>query len=107
MLNDPQFVEASRMLAQRMMKEEEETENQLVKVFRVATGRFPDDTELSLLSELYEAESEKFNKNPKDALAYLSVGEIAWDRSLDPSKLAALSVVANATINTGEGYTKN
>ena len=108
LLNDPQFVEASRALAQRIMQENtEDTNVQLEKVFRIATGRFPDDTELSLLSELFEAEYEKFVEKQEDALAYLSVGEMPWDRSLDPAKLAALSVVVNAAINTDEGYTKN
>ena len=108
LLNDAQYVEASRMLAQRIIKEETgEPDNQLEKAFRMTSGRFPDNTEMSLLKELYEVELERFTNKPGDALAYLEVGDLDWDRSLDPAKLAALAVVVNASINTDAGYTKN
>ena len=108
LLNDTQFLEASRMLAQWVMEENAGNPDiQLEKSFRMITGRFPDQTEMSLLREFYETELERFDKNPEDALAYLSVGEIDWDRSVSPAKLSALTVVVNATINTDAGYTKN
>ena len=107
LLNDPQFLEASRVLAQQVMNTASGApDNQLQKTFRLATGRFPDETEMALLSDFYMGEFKKFTKKPDDALDYLSIGELDWDRSLDPAKLAALTVVANAIVNTDEGYTK-
>ena len=108
LLNDAQFLEASRMLAQRIMLDGAATPDMhLGKAFRIITGRFPDQTEISLLTEFYEAEVDRFGKNPDDALAYLDIGEMDWDRAVSPVKLAALTVVVNATINTNGGYTKN
>ncbi|MDN5211704.1 DUF1553 domain-containing protein [Fulvivirgaceae bacterium BMA12] len=107
LLNDPQFLEASRVMAQQVMKTASDTpEGPLQKTFRLATGRFPDETEMALLSDFYKGELKKFTEKPDDALDYLSIGELDWDRSLDPAKLAALTVVANAVVNTDEGYTK-
>ena len=46
LLNDPQFVEASHKLAERMLKEGgDELEDKISLGFRLATSRYPDKKE--------------------------------------------------------------
>jgi hypothetical protein len=106
LLNDPQFVEASRVLAENIIREENNEETRLNTVFRVTTGRMPDDLEKEILNEFYKEELDNFSQDKEKALAYLNTGEKAWDRNLDPSEIAALGVVVNSIINTDEGFTK-
>lgn len=106
MLNDPQFVEASRVLAENIIREEKDQKSRLNTAFRVTTGRKPDKVEKNILNKFYKEELDNFNENKEQALAYLDTGEKPWDRNLDPSQIAALGVVVNSIMNTDEGFTR-
>ncbi len=107
LMNDPQFVEASRILAERMQKEGgENLEEQTRYAFRLVTARNPSQTELGLLTEQYQHEIEKFKNDPKGAEELLKVGEFPFDKSLDKTHTAALAMVANTMINHDEAYMK-
>jgi hypothetical protein len=107
MLNDPQYIEAARVLAERVINETKGDETQSVEtVFRLITGRRPDGTEKTILSEFYKEELKRFQNQPARALEYLSTGELKWDRAIRPEKIAALATVSNAIMNTDEGYTR-
>lgn len=106
LLNDPQFVEASYVLAENLIEETgNDTEAQLKKAFRLGTGRTPMDKELVVLKKFLNVELERFLAKKDDALAYLSMGETKIKDSSDPVKVAALATVINGVINTSEGYT--
>lgn len=107
LLNDPQFVEASRVLSERLIKEGNQEEERLIKAFRIVTGRLPDETERGILKEFYSREYENFSQSKEDALAYLEVGGKEWDNSLNPAELSALGVVVNGMMNTAEAYFRN
>ena len=107
LLNDPQFIEAGRVVAERLIQQEIDTTTRLNNAFRLATGRFPDDAEKNMLNEFYRQEFRKFSENKSDALAFLSTGESSWDKELNPSEVAALGVVVNSIMNTSEAFTKN
>ena len=70
--------------------------------FKLIIGREADVKEISLLNNFYSQEFKNFKNNDLLALEYLSTGEHRWNRSLDPNKIAALGVVANAIMNTDE-----
>jgi len=106
LLNDPQFVEAGRVMAEQLIRTESNAPNRLNKAFRLATGRLPDDKEKNILNEFYNEELIRFGVNREDALAFLSTGESQWDEELNPSEIAALGVVVNAIMNTNEGFTR-
>ncbi|MBX2821371.1 MAG: DUF1553 domain-containing protein [Rhodothermaceae bacterium] len=107
LLNDPQYVEAARKLAERTLLESSALEdNVLVSLFRRITGRYPLDEELVLLEEFYNSEQQTFSAQPDAATAFLTNGSSPNDGTLAPFELAALSVVANALMNTDEGYTR-
>jgi len=106
LLNDPQYVEASRILAERIQKEASDSlPQQLNHGFRLLTGREILEPELEIFTDMYEDELEKYSAEPEAAKQLLNVGEYPRDQKLDLSKTAALAVVANAMMNHDEFYT--
>lgn len=106
LLNDPQFIEASYVLAENLINETgSDTERQLQKAFQLSTGRAPMDKELVALKKFFDDEFERFLAKKEDAIAYLSMGESKIKNSSDPIKVAALATVINGIMNTSEGYT--
>ncbi len=107
LLNDPQYLEAARKMAENLLHQQKDNPDLLLKsAFRLSTGRVADATEIKILRRFYDQEIKRFNSKPKDATDYLSTGELPWDRSLPPTQIAALATVTNAIMNTDEGYTR-
>jgi hypothetical protein len=102
-LNGPQFVEASRFLAERLIKQHGEDDDAiLIDLFRTLTSRRPNDAESQIVRELYEAQTAHFAANPDQASAFLKTGDKAAAKELPAIRLAALGVVANALMNFDE-----
>ena len=107
LLNDPQFVEAARVLAERMQKEGgNNIKDQTVYAFRLLTGRKPTPNEINVFVSQYNSEFSRFKKNPDMALELLGVGESSFDNNLDTTRTAALAMVASTMINHDEAYMK-
>lgn len=107
LLNDPQFVEAARVLAERLIKAEGSTvETQLDAAFRLLTSRTPSAKERTILLNLYRDQHEHFAKAPEEAKAFLSVGESPRDEKLDATDLAATAMVVRLLFNFDECVTK-
>lgn len=105
LLNDPQFVEASRVLAERMQKEGgDNMETQTQYAFRLLCGRNPTEQELQLLKEQYDVALIKYQKEPAAAEQLLQVGEYPYDENLDKVETAALALLANTIMNFDEAY---
>ncbi|MEM6801354.1 MAG: DUF1553 domain-containing protein, partial [Bacteroidota bacterium] len=102
LLNDVQFVEASRKLAERMMLTSEKVEAQIRLAFGLLTSRPPSQQEAVVLAKMYKEQLAEFEKNPHTAQEFLSEGDSPIDESLDPLKLAAATVIANAIMNFDE-----
>jgi len=107
LMNDPQFVEASRVLAERMQKEGGDAfETQARYAFRLLCSRMPTTKEMELLSRQYQISLAKYQKEPSAADALLQIGAHPMDERLDKIKTAALAVVANTMMNFDETYMK-
>lgn len=107
LMNDPQYVEAARMLAERMLKEGGATDAARISYgFRLVTSRHPAEGELAVLQKLFEAEHQRFRSDKKAALALLQVGEHPRDDRLDPAAAAAYAVVANTLLSLDEAVNK-
>jgi hypothetical protein len=107
LLNDPQFTESSRLMAQRMLIEGgSETSARIRFAFRLATSRQPDAQELELLLGLFNDQLKVFEKAPDRAKRLLMVGEYGYDNSIDLIELATYTVVANAIFNLTETILK-
>ena len=106
LLNDPQFFEASRIFAERIIKSKGNLDEQISHGFRLATARYPKKEELEILVELYNIQYQYYILNRDKAYQVLSVGEKPRDKNLYSVKTAAMTIVANTLLNHNETYTK-
>jgi len=107
LMNDVTYVEASRLLAQRMMTEGGETpEGHIAWAFRLATSRWPDEQEQEILLGNLKAQIEYFRNNPKEAARLLAVGDKRNDEKLNAAELAAYAGTASLILNLDEVITK-
>jgi len=107
LMNDPQFVEAGKVLAQRMQFDGGNSlDEQLKFAFQAVTSRSPKPKELELFTSLYEDQYQRFKQKPKDAASLLNVGDFILDKSLDKIQTAALTMVSNTMLNHDEAYMK-
>jgi hypothetical protein len=103
LLNDPQFVEAARKLAERMLDEGgNSVEEQIAFGFRAVTSREPSTRELELLTRLYQDKISDYQQAQEEADGLMRVGDSPYNARLDKIQLAALSVVANTLFNLDE-----
>jgi hypothetical protein len=107
LMNDPQFVEAARALAERAMKEGGAApETRLTYLFRLTTARQPDARELAELSATYKDHLAMYRRDRAKAQRLISVGEMEPDATLDASELAAWTMIANLLLNLDEVINK-
>ncbi|MCA9038984.1 MAG: PSD1 domain-containing protein [Planctomycetaceae bacterium] len=107
LLNDIQFVEAARKFAERVIKEGgDTTADRVIFGYRWSTSHFPDEQEISILSELYEMNLQEFKNDPTSAEQLLTVGDSPRDETIDPAELAAWTMVANTLLNLDETIVK-
>ena len=108
LLNDPQFVEAARLLAGTLLRQHGPDKKLAVEAaFRMLTSRTPAPKEIEILMQLYGEQQEHFRRQPDDASAFLAIGESPRDEKLDAAELAAWTMVANAILNLDEVLTRN
>ncbi|WP_339730768.1 PSD1 and planctomycete cytochrome C domain-containing protein [uncultured Gimesia sp.] len=107
LLNDVQFVEASRNYAERIMKEGgTEIDSRIQFAFKEAQGRLPEAWEVKTAKAAYLRELKNYQSNESAALALLSQGESNRDEGLPPAEVAAWTAVASMIFNTYEFITR-
>ena len=109
LMNDPTYVEASRKLAERVMREGGSTPEDRIKfAFRLPLSRVPAISEIAVLKKIYDDQLAHFRSNAGGAAAakLLSVGESPRDEKLDAAELAAWTTVASVILNLDETVTK-
>ncbi len=103
LLNDPQFVEAARALAERAMKADcASLADRITFVVRALTGRRPSERELATLLSLYHEQHEEFRTGRADPRKLLAVGDAPLESGLDPAECAAMTVLSQAILNHDE-----
>jgi hypothetical protein len=107
MLNDPQILEASRVLAQTLLQRNESDEAKFDYAFRRILCRRPQKNEMQLLTEYYNNELKKFQKDPNKAKQFTNVGEYPIDKKSDPAQLAAMMQLIHTMYNLEETSTKS
>lgn len=106
-LNDPQFVEAARVLAERMLLEGgDRTESRIDFAYRLVVARAARSTEHSLLQDFLDSQREILREDPEKASKLITVGEKKADPGLDPVELAAWTLVAQMILNLDECLTR-
>jgi len=99
LLNDPQFVEACRVLGERAVREAGAPAARARFIFRQLASRAPAPEELALLARLYEQQRVLFARDPDAAAKLLRIGEQPPDPTLPPVDVAAATVVAQTVLN--------
>jgi hypothetical protein len=103
LLNDPQFVEAARRVAEHALTRfpgDVAARSRLI--FRNLIGRQPDETEAKILDRLFDEQRALFAARADDAAKLLAVGEAVADPALDRVDLAAATMVASGVMNFDE-----
>ncbi|MBI1352950.1 MAG: DUF1553 domain-containing protein [Acidobacteria bacterium] len=107
LMNDVTYVEAARMLAERMIREGgNDVDGRIARGYRLLLGREPRPAERATLHRSYEHYLERFQGDRAAALELLSSGEHPRDESLDPAEHAATATVASLLLNLDEAVTK-
>jgi hypothetical protein len=108
LMNDPQFVEASRALAQRMVVEGgKDAKARIAYGFKLATARKPASDEVKVFMEVLTQELDTFGKDKEAAEKLLSVGDWKARSDLDKAELAAWTTIASMILNLDETITKS
>ena len=107
LLNDPAYVEAARVLAQRTLKDGgSDTTARLSFAFRLCTARMPSEQEVAILLRIFDQNLSRYRQNPAAAEKLISVGESPRPASVDAAELAAWTAIGNLLLNLDETITK-
>jgi hypothetical protein len=105
LMNDTQFVEAARKLAERTIREGgRNPKDRIHYMFRLLTSRLPTDREQTVLQRLVDDQQSLFDRERAEALA--KVGESGLESNAPRRELAAYTMLANAIINFDEAVIK-
>jgi hypothetical protein len=105
-LNEPLFVEASRQLAARVMRESKAFEGRLDGISLRLAGRRFSRPERAVVRRTLDDALATYRRDPAAAQALLAVGESPIDDGLSPPELAAWTIVASQIMNLDEALTK-
>ena len=105
-LNDPTWVEAARVLAERSLKSKTSLDDRLTFAFRQVASRAPTENDMKALWRAYERQAAIYANDAKAAKALLAVGESRRDESLNAAEHAAMTSVCLAILNLDEAMTR-
>ncbi|MFO0816953.1 MAG: DUF1553 domain-containing protein [Pirellulales bacterium] len=116
LLNEVTFVEASRQLAERTLREvagaddgssTASDERRIVHLFRLVTSRRPAPREIEVLMAGLKAHRQRYTNDATVAEKLLTAGESPADRRWPAHELAAWTAVAGVVLNLDETVTKD
>jgi hypothetical protein len=107
MLHDPQFVEAARKLAERMIREAgADPQGRIDHGFEICMARLPNKRESALLRGAFDERLAQFGNDADAAAKLLSVGLSPRDPDIGTAELAAYTTIARMILNLSEFITK-
>ncbi|WP_421826747.1 PSD1 and planctomycete cytochrome C domain-containing protein [Larkinella sp.] len=105
MMNDPTVLEASRVLAARLLQENTGMETKIGQAFRLIVNRKPTQPELGVLVTYFGEEMQTMKTTEIENV--LAVGEYPVPEKIDRKRLAALMRVVSMIYNLEESITKS
>ncbi len=107
LMNDTQYVEAARAMAQRIMKESgPEVTARIDYACTLLLARPARAAEKAALLAQFEAQLADYRNGTAAAKELLDTGESDYDSGLDAAEFAAWTLVANALMNTDAAVTQ-
>lgn len=99
LLNDVQYVEACRVLAEHMLMETSNPSDQIQYAFLRLVGRKATDKEMAILHATHNEQKALFAEHPCQAEQLVVIGDSPVAAGVDPVELAAATVVAQTILN--------
>jgi hypothetical protein len=107
LMNDPQFVEAARVLAASVWGQANENARLAIQLmFRKLLTREPDPGELDILERLFAGNRKTFADDPAASDELLAVGEHPLTPEEESAEVAAMATVASVLMNYDEFVVK-
>ncbi|MBK8502135.1 MAG: DUF1553 domain-containing protein [Saprospiraceae bacterium] len=105
LMNDPQFIEAARILGEQMMRKEDLGEA-IQLAFSTLFGRRPRPEELDNITTLWHSLYASFSDEASNSAEILQIGESKTASDLDKDTLTAYAMVASTLMNYDEFVVK-
>jgi hypothetical protein len=106
LLNDPQFVEASRELAAHALKAAADVDGRLDFITLRLIGRKLDPDERKIVSKTFDAALAEFQGNAEGATKLITTGATPPPKDAPVPELAAWTLVASQILNLDETITR-
>jgi len=108
LLNDVTYVEAARVLAEKMLKQGGASDADKIQwAYARAISRPAKQPELDVLTELLAKHRKAFASNADDAKKLIAAGDSEQAKEVEPVELAAWTNVARTILNLHETITRN
>lgn len=101
LLNDENYLEASRALAAVVIAKPEPIQEMFLRVL----SREPSESEITVLSREHDRALDHYRQHPSDAETFLARGQFSPDPTLPAPELAANTIVASMLFNLDEAMT--
>ncbi len=106
-LNDPQFTEASRALALKLLQSPYPNDHErIIAAFETITSRPPQPKELATLEAALNRERQRYTSEPHAARQLLAIGEVPQNTSLPATEQAAWTQLTSTLLNLSETITR-
>jgi hypothetical protein len=105
LMNDVQFVEAARALAQRVLREAASADR-LALAYRLVLARMPTELERHKFAQSVAFYSDHFQTNPNAAAQLIRMGASAPDQTINAAELASWTMVCSLILNLDEAVTR-
>ncbi len=106
LLNDPEFVEAARVLGEHAISGAKDDAGRIDFVYQQVLSRLPGANERDSLAAFVAEQREYYRNNAADADKLLHVGLAPVPAGLDESELAAWATVCRVVLNLHESITR-
>ncbi len=103
LLNDPQIVEACRVLAEKLIAQHGDSTEKIIRdAFRLVTSRRANDSEIKIIEKLFEFQLKRFKADQDAAAKFLKTGQRKANEKIEPERLAAMTLVMVTLLNHDE-----
>ena len=106
-MNEPAFMEASRVFGERLVKTKMTPANRIRYAFNLALGREPSKIEEAILLSAAKRYDAKFNQNPQSANEIALSGMAPAAANLPKYQVATWTMIANTIFNLDEFLTQH
>jgi hypothetical protein len=107
LLNGPQYVEAARVLGERLRAlHKDDVQTLIENAFLSCLSRFPDKREREICAALYEEQRNYFQAHPEEARALLRVGQAPSPTRNSFAEIAASMLLVQTLLNHDESVVK-